>query len=153
MALTTRYSQKFKEALISGQVNFGTIGTGQGSPHSFKIILMNNSFTFNEDNHGLYANVSSSELATAYGYTQATKSLGTLTVARNDTDNSINVTYNPVSWTAVNGNIGPSNGAIIYDDTHADDLIIGYIDFGGPQTTYDGGVFSISLGTLKFVQG
>jgi len=103
MALTTRYSQKFKEALISGQVNFGTIGTGQGSPHSFKIILMNNSFTFNEDNHGLYANVSSSELATAYGYTQATKSLGTLTVARNDTDNSINVTYNPVSWTAVNG--------------------------------------------------
>jgi len=76
-----------------------------------------------------------------------------LTVARNDTDNSINVTYNPVSWTAVNGNIGPSNGAIIYDDTHADDLIIGYIDFGGPQTTYDGGVFSISLGTLKFVQG
>jgi hypothetical protein len=111
---------------------------------SFKIILMASGFVFNKDTHHGYADVSASELATGYGYTRNTKTLAGVAVTEDDTDDRCEVTWSNVTWTAAGGAIGPTPGAIIFDDTVTDDPIVGYIDFGGEQTQADGGVATIS---------
>lgn len=128
-------SNHFKYKLAIGDVAFDT--------DSFKIILMNNTFTFNRDTHATYANVSASELATANGYTVNTKMLAGVAISEDDTDDRAEVTWSNISWTASGGSIGPSNGAIIFDDTTIDDTVVGYIDFGSAQTATDGGNFNI----------
>jgi hypothetical protein len=68
-------------------------------------------------------------------------------VTEDDTDDRTEVTWTNPSWTAAGGSIGPTPGAIIFDDTvtvPTADPIIGYIDFGGDQTQVDGGVATIA---------
>src|SRR3989304_4970621 len=133
--MSTEASNHIKFMLAKGDVAFDT--------DSFKIILMNNSFTFDKDTHATYANVSASELATANGYTVNTKTLAGVAISEDDTNDRSAVTWSNVSWTASGGSIGPSNGAIIFDDTTVDDSVVGYIDFGAAQTATDGGNFNI----------
>ena len=133
--MSTEASNHIKFMLAKGDVAFDT--------DSFKIILMNNSFTFDKDTHATYANVSASELATANGYTVNTKTLAGVAISEDDTNDRAAVTWSNVSWTASGGSIGPSNGAIIFDDTTVDDSVVGYIDFGAAQTATDGGNFNI----------
>jgi hypothetical protein len=114
---------------------------------SFKIILMASGFVFNPDTHHGYADLSASELATGYGYTRNTKTLSSVLVTEDDTNDRTEVTWANVTWTASGGSIGPTPGAIIFDDTVTTptaDPIVGYIDFGGEQTQADGGVATIS---------
>jgi hypothetical protein len=62
-------------------------------------------------------------------------------------DDRTEVTWSNTSWVASGGSIGPSPGAIVYDDTVTTpqaDAIVGYIDFGGDQTQADGGTATIS---------
>ncbi|MCK4525979.1 hypothetical protein KAW18_01305 [candidate division WOR-3 bacterium] len=104
-------------------------------------------FTFNKDTHHGYADVSASELANGNGYSTGGNTLAGVAVTEDDTDDWTEVTWDNTSWTASGGAIGPSPGAIIYDDTPTSpqaDPIIGYIDFGGDQTQADGGVASIA---------
>lgn len=112
----------------------------------FKIILMQSGFTFNIDDHEDYADVLASELATANGYTQGGNTLAGVSVTEDDADDRTEITWNNTTWTAAGGAIGPTPGAIIYDDTVAApaDAIVGYIDFGGDQTQSDGGVATIA---------
>jgi len=117
------------------------------SADSFKIILMKSGFVFNRGTHHAYADVSANELSTGYGYTQNTKTLSGVTVTEDDTNNRCSVTWSNVTWTASGGSIGPTPGAIIFDDTVTTpiaDPIVGYIDFGGEQTEADGGVATIT---------
>jgi len=114
---------------------------------TFKIILMDTGFVFDKDTHHGYANVSAYELATGNGYTQNTKTLAGVTVTEDDTDDRCEITWDDVQWTASGGSIGPTPGAIIFDDTVTTptaDPVIGYIDFGGEQTQADGGVATIA---------
>lgn len=111
---------------------------------SFKIILMQTGFTFDKDAHEEYADVSASELSTGNGYTANNKTLAGVAITEDDTDDRTEVTWSNVTWTASGGAIGPSPGAIIFDDTVADDPIVGYLDFGGDQTQADGGTATIS---------
>ena len=137
--MATSASNKLKFLLASKVIDFAN--------DSFKIILMDTGFTFNKDTHHGYADVSASELATGSGYTQDTKTLAGVAVTEDDTDDRCEVTWSNVTWTASGGAIGPSPGAIIYDDTvttPTEDPIIGYIDFGGDQTQADGGTATIS---------
>lgn len=135
-------SNKLKFLLASKIIDFAN--------DSFKIILMQSGFVFNKDTHHGYADVSASELATGNGYTANTKTLGTATVTEDDTDDRCEITWANVTWTASTGDIGPSPGAIIYDDTvtaggvTVADPIIGYIDFGADQTQSNGGTATIS---------
>ena len=132
-------SNKMKYLLATKAIDF--------SADSFKIILMASGFVFNADTHHGYADVSASELANGYGYTRNTKTLSGVAVTEDDTDNRCEVTWSNVTWTASGGAIGPTPGAIIFDDTVTTptaDPIIGYIDFGGEQTQADGGVATIS---------
>ena len=132
-------SNKIKYLLAKKVIDF--------SADSFKIILMASGFTFNKDTHHGYADVSANELATGYGYTQNTKVLAGVTVTEDDTDDRTEVTWTNPTWTASGGSIGPTPGAIIFDDTVTTptaDPIVGYIDFGGEQTQVDGGIATIS---------
>ncbi len=110
----------------------------------FRIILMESGFVFNKDTHALYGDVIANELPTLNGYTQGDKVLSLTAVTEDDTDDRCEVTWDPVSWTAGGGNIGPSPGAIIYDNTAADDPIVGYIDFGGEYTQAAGGTATLN---------
>lgn len=84
------------------------------------------------------------ELATGYGYTQDTKTLTGKTVTEDNTYDRAEMTCDDVSWTASGGTIGPTPGAILYDDTTSDDTIIGYLNFGANQQAASGADFVIS---------
>lgn len=134
--MSSEASNHCKYTLALGDIHFDT--------DSFKICLMADGFTFDKDAHEDWADVSASELATGNGYTQDTKTLSGVSVTEDDTDDRTEVTWSNVTWTASGGSIGPTPGAIIYDDTETNDVIIGYIDFGGDQTQADGGTFTIA---------
>lgn len=137
--MATEPSNKLKFLLASKVIDFAN--------DTFKIALMANNYTWNKDTHHGYANVSANELANGYGYTTGGASLANVAVTEDDTDDRCEITWNNANWTANGGNIGPTPGAIIYDDTPTSpqaDPIIGYIDFGGNQTQADGGVFTIA---------
>ena len=132
-------SNKIKYLLATKAIDFAN--------DTFKIILMATGFTFDIDTHHGYADVSASELGTANGYTAGGNTLAGVAVTEDDTDDRTEVTWNNTTWTASGGSIGPTPGAIIYDDTVTSptaDPIVGYIDFGGDQTQSDGGVATIA---------
>ena len=110
---------------------------------AFKIILMQSGFVYNKDTHALYTDVLGNELATGNGYTQGAKALAGVAVTEDDVDDRCEVLWSNVTWTAVGGAIGPASGAIIYDDTVANDPIVGYLDFGADYTQPDGGTATI----------
>jgi hypothetical protein len=132
-------SNKLKYALATKQIDFAN--------DAFQIILMADGFTFDIDAHHGYADVSASELANGNGYTTGGNTLSGVAVTEDDTDDRTEVTWSNTSWTASGGSIGPSPGAIIYDDTPTSpqaDPIVGYIDFDGNQTQADGGTATIA---------
>ena len=88
---------------------------------------------------------SNDELATGNGYTQDTKTLTNKTLTEDDANDRAEMAADDVQWTASGGSIGPTPGAILYDDTSADDVIIGYLDFGGDQAAASGANFTISI--------
>jgi hypothetical protein len=135
--MATQPSNKILFMLASGDIDFDS--------DTFKIILMQSGFTYNPDTHEDYADVSANELATANGYTAGGATLAGVSVTENDSTNTCDITWNDASWTASGGSLVAS-GAIIYDDTTTvpADAIVGYIDFGGDQTTLDGGTFTIT---------
>lgn len=137
--MATAASNKIKYLLATKAIDF--------SGDTFKIILMQSGYTFDKDAHHGYADVSASELATGNGYTAGGATLAGVAVTEDDTDDRTEVTWSNATWVASNGAIGPSPGAIIYDDTVAaptEKPIVGYIDFGGDQTQADGGTATIS---------
>lgn len=137
--MASTVSNKLKYLLALKAIDFAN--------DSFKIILMQSGFTFDKDAHHAYSDVSASELATGNGYTADTKTLSGVTVTEDDTDDRCEITWSNVTWTASGGAIGPTPGAIIYDDTVTTPTanpIVGYIDFGGDQTQADGGTATIS---------
>jgi hypothetical protein len=137
--MASTVSNKIKYLLATKAIDFAN--------DSFKIILMQSGFTFDKDAHHGYADVSASELAAGNGYTTGGNTLSGVAVTENDTTDLTEITWNNVSWTASLGAIGPTPGAIIYDDTPTTpqaDPIVGYIDFGSDQTEPDGGVATVA---------
>lgn len=113
------------------------------SSDTFQIILMQSGFTFDIDAHEEYADVAGNELANGNGYTTGGETLAGVAVTEDDVDDRCEITWNNVTWSAVGGPIGPASGAIIYDDTVANDPIVGYIDFLADYTQPDGGTVTI----------
>jgi len=116
------------------------------SSDAFNIMLVADGFVFDKDTHEVYGDVSGSELPTGNGYTAGGAVLGGIAITRNDVDDRTEITWNNATWTANGGPIGPSPGAIIYDDTVGAPVkpIIQYIDFGGNQTQADGGMTTVA---------
>jgi len=124
-----------KYLLATGAIDF--------SSDTFQIILMQSGFVFDIDDHEEYADVAGNELANGNGYTVGGETLAGVAVTEDDVDDRCEVTWNNVTWTAVGGAIGPASGAIIYDDTVANDPIVGYIDFLADYTQPDGGTATV----------
>ena len=139
MAVTTTLSNHFRYMLATKKIDF-TVSTGD----EFKIILMNTDFTFNKDSHATLLDVTASQLATDYGYTQDTKDCTVASITEDDTNDVARVVFSDVTWTASGGAIGASGAAIIYDDTTSDDTVVCCIDFGADGTAADGFNFQIT---------
>lgn len=141
--MASQASNKLKFMLARKAIDFET--------DSFIIILMESGYVFNPDTDHGYADIKNSELATANGYIAGAKTLAGVTITEDNVNDRCSITWSNVVWTANGGSIGPSPGAIIFDDTVTAngtlwpaDPIIGYIDFGGDQTQADGGTATIS---------
>jgi len=119
------------------------IGNIKHNSDVHKVILMNTAFAFDKDTHATLADVTANQLGTGNGYTQNDKILTTPTVTEDDVNDKSKVTFDDVTWTASGGDIGPSGAAIIYDDTTADDTVVGCIDFGTDYTIPDGSSFQL----------
>lgn len=136
--MATEASNKIKFLLATKVIDFAN--------DAFKIALMADGFTFDKDAHHIWGDVSGSELGAGNGYTANGNVLVLIAVTEDDVDDRTEVTWQNTQWTANGGPIGPSPGAIIYDDTVAAPVkpIVGYIDFGGNRTQADGGVATIA---------
>ena len=134
--MATECSNHFKYQLAKGEIDLDV--------DTVKICLMATAFSFDKDAHAVWGDVSASELATGNGYTQDTKTLANVVITEDDTNDRVNVTWDNAVWTASGGSIGPTPGAILYDDSSADDTIIGFLDFTTERTAADGGTFTVS---------
>ena len=140
MAITATLSNHFKYMQATKEIDFET--------DTFKIILLDSTFAFDPDAHATLADVTAHQLATANGYTQNDKALAGVTVLEDDPNDKVAVTWTNATWTASGGSIGPTGAAIIYDDTTADDTVVGCIDFGTDYTIADGS--SLQFQNLAF---
>ena len=120
---TFTFYDKFKERFGNKEHDlFGTAGSGADT---CKWALSNSAP--NVATHDVLADVT--ELSTSGGYTAGgsssanagTRSTGTVSVATSQ-----------VSWTGSSGGF-TARYAILYNDTHASDALVGYLDYGSSQ--------------------
>lgn len=118
------------------------------------VALMDSGFIFDRDAHSIWSDVSGSELPAGNGYSTGGQALSAPALGdiEDDANDWSQITWDHIVWVAAGGEIGPSPGAIVYDATHADDIILGYFDFGGDQTASSAGVFTLT-NPLSRVQG
>ncbi len=130
--MPTEYANRFFHLLLSGIES-----------ETFKIVLMQDGFTFNRDDHHVYADISGSELATGNGYTRNTKVMENASLVEDDASNSAILSFDNAVWTASGGAIGPVSGAIIFVDSRTDDPIMKWIECATPQTIESGAPFIV----------
>jgi len=118
-------------------------GTVDFDNDTLKVILVTSTYTPDAD-HALIGDVDTNELSTGNGYTA-----GGVTVAGSvtDSDANDNAMYDIVdpSWTASGGSIGPCRYAILWDDTHASDIVVYLFDMTTDRTAEDGADFTITI--------
>jgi len=140
MAVTAVLSNHFKYQQNVGNIDFDA--------DVFKVILMNTAFAFDKDAHATLADVTASQIAAGNGYTQNDKTLAGVAVDEDDVNDRSNVTWDDVSFTASGGAFPAIGAFIVYNDTTADDTVIGCIDFGADYTVADG--LSFLLKDIEF---
>ena len=120
------------------------------SGDTYKMILMQPGFVFDQDTHYTYALVSASEVANGNGYTTGGAALTGIALAIDTTEDRAELTFNNATWTASGGSIVAS-GAIIYNDTSAaggiyayTKAVVSYKDASGTITAVDGTQIVIS---------
>lgn len=134
MAVTKTIPNALRYEMGLGGVNF--------SSHTFKAILLNDSFVFDEDSHGYLADVSSSIISSAGGYAALTLTIDTAW-AQDNTNDKANVIWDNVTFTASGAAFDAFCAMIVYDDSHASDVIIGCAEFNQTITVPDGASFLV----------
>lgn len=136
MAVTINFYDKLVEYLGDGTMDM--------DDDTFKLAL-NTAYTFvATHNVWLDAGVSSTEIASANGYTTPGQNLTTPTWV--ETSGTVKFTAANVTWSASGGSIAATD-AILYDDTVASpvvDNLICNIDFGATETAGDGTNFVVA---------
>ena len=134
--MSAQATQNFLYLMAKGSVDLDT--------DSLIWILMDTGFTFDRATHHQYSDVSASELGAGNGYLQKTKAAAGISITRNDVLFKVTITWSNPQWTASGGDVGPSPGAFLLDDTVADDPLLFYVDFGEEGTEPNGGTFTIA---------
>jgi hypothetical protein len=141
MALTITFGNHFKYHLAMKDIDL--------DDDTFMLALMATGFTFNKDTHHNWSDVSANEYAdTAHGYSAGGAAV-TTTVTEDDTDDRAEIAFSSKTWTASGAGIGPSPGAILYDDTEGSKVIVCYLSFGSDQTAVDGSGFIVQNVELR----
>lgn len=140
MAVTVNIYDHFPEILGDGTLDMDN--------DNFKIALMDSGHTFNAANTA-WANVSANEIANGNGYTSGGVLVANVIWAQ--TSGVIKFAFDNPSWTASGGSIANVTDAVLYDDTHASDLLICSIDFGETKTAEDGADLTISLAAAGLI--
>jgi hypothetical protein len=130
MAITTTNSNHYKYQLATGNIDFEN--------DTFKMILMDTSFTFDKDTHATLASVTANQIATGNGYTQNNITLANVSISEDDVNDRFYATWDNVTVTASGGAIEDFTGVIIYDDTTSDDTVIFYTDLDTTISLTDG---------------
>ena len=112
---------------------------------TLKVALLTSSYTPNVD-HTQWTDVSTYEISAGNGYIAGGDTV-TSTVTDDDTNDQADFDISDPSWTASGGSIGPARYGVLYDDTHASDVLIYLFDFTTDQTANDGADFTISIDT------
>lgn len=144
MAVTLTISNHWRYQLANKKVDIAA--------DTFKAILMKDTFTFNRDAHATLADVSSQELPAGNGYLQQFTTLSGGVLTEDDYNDRAYRTFNTVAFTAADGNMpasGATGDAIIYDDTTADDTVVGCINFGANYQLPAGKTLQILAITIK----
>lgn len=115
---------KFKERWANKEHDlFGTAGSGADT---CKWALSNTAP--NVSTHDVLADIT--ELGTSGGYTaggQSSANVGTRS------GGTVSIAVSQVTWTGSGGGFS-ARYQILYNDTHASDALIGYLDYGGTNT-------------------
>jgi hypothetical protein len=108
---------------------------------TYKVTLYS-AFSFDAtDTTKALAESGGTQLSTANGYTQDSKTLSGVAVTT-VTTNDAKFDADDVTWTASGGSIA-AIGALVYNDTDTNDPPVAYIDFGGTETAGDGTDFKL----------
>lgn len=130
MATLTKF-YSFVEAIHEKKHNLGS--------DTLKVLLTNTAPSLSNT---VKADISG-ELSTANGYTSGG---ATITVTSSAQSSGLyTLIASDVTWTASGGSIGPFRYAVIYNDTAANDELIGYIDYGYSVTVASGQTFTIDF--------
>ena len=105
------------------------------------IITLHNAYTFGSTEDE-YNEVSGTEIATGFGYTQQNEALTSVTWGQ--TGGTVVFDAANVTWTASGGSIGPATDAILYSDTSSSDKLVCNIDFGQSETAGPASDFQIN---------
>lgn len=128
----------FKEQVLLGAFNLGNGG------HTINMILVND-YTPDIDAHAAYADVSAKEYGTAGNYTAGGQAITGQSVTQDDANDRAVWDATDVLFTAL-GPLSPvtPSHCILYDDSHASDLLICYWALGTTPT--NGGNYTLQFG-------
>ena len=129
----------FKEAVMEGEFNLASGGD------TIKVILVSG-HSPDIDVHDEYADVSGDEYGTGDGYTAGGATLAGQDVTQDDANDRGVFDGTDLTWSSL-GALSPAtpSHAIMYDDTHASDLLIAYWELG--TTATNGCNYTLQWGT------
>ncbi len=130
MAVVSTKSNQEKFQVMGGNIDYAN--------DVFRIALMDDSFSFDEDAHSTFNDVIANEVAAGNGYSASGEILLSGELTKDDANDRGNMTWGDHTWTAVGGDIGPASAAIVYNDTSSEDTVIGEINFGQNITIFEG---------------
>lgn len=136
MAVVTTYSHEFMKGCLLGEHDVES--------DVLKIALMDSTFAFDPDTHLNWAACSANEVvAGSSGYLMQT--LANVAVTIDTTGDKVDIDADSVTWTASGAAIPTTGSAIIYNDTHATDVVVMCIDYGADYDTADGKLFQVNF--------
>lgn len=136
MAIVTTYSHEFLKGCVLKEHDLES--------DVLKIALMNDSFAFDPDTHLNWAACSADEVA-AGSSSYEMQPLENVAVSIDAVGNKVDIAATSVTWTASGAAIPTTGSAIIYNDSHATDVVVMCIDYGADYDTADGKLFQINL--------
>jgi hypothetical protein len=119
----------FIEGVFEGEHNFAT--------HAFKVVLTNSAPIAT---NSVLANIT--QIANGNGYT--TGGTATTISASSQTSGTYKAVASDVVFTAT-GAMGPFRYAVLYNDTHASDALVGWWDYGSAVTLATGETFTVDF--------